>query len=67
MNEMSDFKQIRKLNIYFEINIMCVAFNFMRGFMGFFWQIYQNLSANFGAPKTGCRSQKTVCIIPYIF
>ena len=24
MNLMSDFKQIRKLNIYFEINIMCI-------------------------------------------
>ena len=24
MNQMSDFKQIRMLNIYFEISIMCI-------------------------------------------
>ena len=63
---MSDFKQIRKLNIYFEINIMCIdTFNFMRGFMGFFGKlIHQNLGANFGAPKTGYRSQKQPVLSP---
>ena len=62
---MIDFKQIRKLSIYFEINIMRIDTLSLWGFMGFFGElIHQNLGANFGAPKSSYRSQKQPVLSP---
>ena len=53
-----------KLNIYFEINIICIdIFKFVRLY-GFFLLIHQNLEANSGAPKSSYQSQKQPVLSP---
>ena len=63
---MSDFKQIRKLNMYFEINIKCIDIVLsLRGFC----VILANKLIKVWAPilvrpRSGCRSQKQPVLSP---
>ena len=65
MNYMSDFKQIRKQNICFEVRVECIdtALSF-EGLCFYILIIHQNLSTSFGAPKSGYQSQKQPILSP---
>ena len=69
MSYMSDFKQVRKSNICFEVTVKCI--DTVLSFWGFIIIIYillihQNLGTSFDVPKSSYRSQKQPVLSPAI-